>query len=160
VQPIQVMSAHWSANPQAGPSAFEVPSGRAPHAAQPPFAVPLLGDLARLMVFYNTRHMTQPGTRNCIGSDLSQLTKVALADVGVHRVSSLHGLRLRVDASVNDPVYLLMQAGSDAAEIRAGWGVKVELAFSMGTARIVGGVQETRDTHALGQILRDSRELG
>jgi hypothetical protein len=160
VQPIKVMSAHWSANPQTGLSAFEVPSGRAPHAAQPPFTVPLLGDLARLVGFYNTRHMTQPGARNCISSDLSQLTKVALTDFEVRRVSSLHDLRLRVDASVNDPVYLLMQADSDAAEIRAGWGVKVELAFSMGTARIVGGVQEPRDTHALGQLLRDSRELG
>jgi hypothetical protein len=30
----------------------------------------------------------------------------------------------------------------------------------MGTARIVEAVQGTRDTHALGQILRDSRELG
>ena len=160
VQPIKVVSAHWSAYPQAGPSPFEVPSGRAPHAAQPRFAVPLLGDLARLMVFYNTQHMTQPGARNCISSDLSQLTKVALADVEVRRVSLLHDLRLRVDASVNDPVYLLTQADSNAAEIRAGWGVKVELAFSMGAARILGGVQETRDTRSLGQILRDSRELG
>jgi uncharacterized protein with NAD-binding domain and iron-sulfur cluster len=159
VQPIKVMSAHWSARPRAEPTALEVPSGRAPHAAQPPFALPLLGDLARLMVFYNTRNMTQPGARNCISSDLSQLTNVALADVEVRRVSSLHDLRLRVHASVNDPVYLLMQADSDAGEIRAGWGVNVELAFSMGIAGIVGGVQETRDTHALAQILRDSRGL-
>ena len=160
VQPIKVMRAHWSANPQAGSSPFEVPSGTAPNAPKPPFALPLLGDLARLMVFYNTRHMAQPGARNCISSDLSQLTKVALADVEVRRVSLLHDLRLRVDASVNDPVYLLMQADGDAAEIRAGWGVKLELAFSMGAARIVGGVQETRDSRALDQILRDSRELG
>jgi uncharacterized protein with NAD-binding domain and iron-sulfur cluster len=160
VQPIEVMGAHWSANPQAETSPFEVPSGSAPHAAKPLSALPLLGDLARLMVFYNTRHMTQPGVRNCTSSDPSQLTKVALADVQVRRVSSLHDLRLRVDASVNDPVYLLMQADRDATEIRAGWGVKVELAFSMGTARIVGAVPGTRDTHALGQILRDSRELG
>jgi len=160
VQPIEVMSAHWSANPQAGPAPFEVSSGRAPRAAKPPFALPLLGDLARLVVFYNTRHLTQPGARNCTSSELSQLTKVALADVEVRRVSSLHDLRLRVDASVNDPVYLLMQTDRGAAEIRAGWGVKVELAFSMGTARIVEPVQGTRNTHALGQILRDSRELG
>ena len=133
VQPIKVMSAHWSANPQAGPAPLEVSSGRAPHAAKPPFALPLLGDLARLMVFYNTRHMTQPGARRSISSDLAQLTKVALAGAEVCRVSSLHDLRLRVDASVNDPVYLLMQPGRDAAEIRAGWGVKVELAFSMGS---------------------------
>lgn len=144
VQPIKVMSAHWSANPRARPSPFEVPSSSAPHAAKPPFALPLLGDLARLMVFYNTRYMTQPGALNCIGSDLSQLTKVALADVEVRRVSALHDLRLRVDASINDPVYLLMQADRDAAEMRAGWGVRVELAFSMGPARIVGAVQGTR----------------
>jgi uncharacterized protein with NAD-binding domain and iron-sulfur cluster len=160
VQPIKVMSAHWSANPQAGPAPSEVPSGAARHAAKPPFALPLLRDLARLMVFYNTRHLIQSGARNGISSDLSQLTKVALADVEVRRVSSLHDLRLRVDASVNDPVYLLMQADNDAAEIRAGWGVQLELAFSMGAARIVGGVQETRETRALGQILRASPELG
>jgi hypothetical protein len=83
-----------------------------------------------------------------------------LVDVEVRRMSSLHDLRLRVDASVNDPVYLLMQPDRDAAEIRASWGVQVELAFSMGTARIVEGVQRTRDTQGFGQILRDSRELG
>ena len=150
VQSIKVMSADWSASPQAGPSPFEVPSRKAQPAAKPPFALSLLGDLARLMVFYNTRDMTQPGARNCMSSDLSQLTKVALADVEVSRVSALHDLRLRIDASDNDPVYLLMQADRDTAEIRAGWGVKVELAFSMGTARIVGDVQGTCDTHALG----------
>jgi len=159
VQPIKVMSAHWSGNPQAGPSPFEVP-GKAPNATKPPFALPLLGDLARLMVFYNTRHMTQPGARNCISSDASQLTKVALAEVEVRSVSLLHDLRLRVDPSVNDPVYLLMQADNEAAEIRAGWGVNVELAFSMGAARTVGSVQEKRDTRAVGQILSDSREPG
>jgi hypothetical protein len=160
VQPIKVMSAHWSAGPQAQPSPFEVPSGSAPHAAKPRFVLPLLGDLARLMVFYNTRYMTQPGTGNCTGSDLSQLTKVALADAEVRRVSALHHLRLRVDASINDPVYLLMQADREADEICAGWGVRVELAFSMGAARSVEAVQGTRDTHVLGQILGDSRELG
>jgi hypothetical protein len=160
VQPIKVMSSHWSANPQAEPSPFEVPAGTAPNAPKPPFALPLLGDLARLMAFYNTRHMTQPGAGNCTSSGLSQLTKVALADVEVRRVSLLHDLRLRVDASINDPVYLLMQADSGAAEIRARWGVKVELTFSMGVARIVGDVQKTRVTRALGQRLRNSRELG
>ena len=109
------------------------------------------------MVFYNTRHMTLPVARNCMSSDLSQLTKVALADIEVRRVSALHDLRLRVAASVNDPVYLLMQTQRDAAEIRASWGVKVELAFSMGPALIVGAARGTRDTQALGQILRDSR---
>ena len=159
VQPIKVMSARWSANPQATPAPIEAASGRTPHAAKPPFALPLLGDLARLIVFYNTRHTAQPGSRNSKSSDLRQLTKVALADVEVSRVSSLHELRLRVDASVNDPVYLLMQADRGAAEIRAGWGVKVELAFSMGTARIVETVHGRRDTHELGQMLRDGREL-
>ncbi len=144
VQPIKLMSARWSAT----------------YAAKPPFARSLLGDLARLMVLYNTRHIDQPGAHTCISSDPGQLTKVALADVELRRVSSLHDLRLRVDASVNDPVYQLMQADRDAAEIRAAGGVKVELAFSMGTARIVGAVQGARDTRALGQILSDSRELG
>jgi hypothetical protein len=144
VQPIKVMSAHWSGSPQVGTAPLEAPSGTAPRAARPPFALPLLGDIARLMVFYNTRHMTLPVARNCVSSDPSQLTKVALADVEVRRVSALHDLRLQVAASANDPVYLLMQAERDATEIRAGWGVKVELAFSMGTARIVEAVQ--RDT--------------
>ena len=112
------------------------------------------------MFFYNTRHMIQPGTRNCVSYEASKLTKVALADVDVRRVSALHDFRLRVEASVNDPFCLLMPADRDAAEIRAGWGVKVELAFSMGIARIVGAVHGARDTHALGQILRDSREPG
>ncbi len=158
VQPIKVMSAHWSADPQATPAPIEAASDRTPHAVKPPSALPLLGDLARLIVFYNTRHTTQPGSRNSKSSDLSQLTKVALADIEVRRMSSLHDLRLRVDASVNDPVYLLMQADHGAAEIRAGWGVKVELAFSMGTARIVETVHGRHDTHVLGQLLRDSRE--
>jgi hypothetical protein len=143
VQPIKVMSAHWSANPRTGTSPIEAPSGGAPQALKPSFALPALGDLARLMVFYNTRHMAQPGARNCVSFDLSQLTKVSLADVEVRRVSALHDLRLRVDPSVNDPVYLLMQADRDAAEIRADWGVKVELAFSMGVARVVAAVQGT-----------------
>ena len=158
VQPIKLISAHWSAKLQSGPSPFEAPSGREPRASKPRFALPLLGDLARQMVFYNTRHMTQPGARNCSSAEISELTKVALADVEVRRVSALNDLRLRVDASVNDPVYLLMQADRDAADIRAARGVQVELAFSMGTARIVEAAQGKRDFHALGQILRDSRE--
>jgi uncharacterized protein with NAD-binding domain and iron-sulfur cluster len=150
VQPIELISAHWSNKPRAGPS----------RVAKPPSSLPSLGDLARLMFFYNTRHMTQPGTFNRISSDFSQLTKVALADVEMRGVSSIHDLRLGVAASVNDPVYRLMQAGSDAAEITAGWGVKVELAFSMGMGRIVEPVRQARDTQVLGQILRDSREVG
>ena len=125
-----------------------------------PFALPLFGDLARLMVFYNTRHLAQPGARKGAGADISQLTKVALADLKVSTVSALHDLRLRAEASVNDPVYLLMQGDRDAAEIRASWGVKVEFSFSMGTARIVGAAQGTLDARVLGQILRESRGLG
>jgi hypothetical protein len=149
VRPIKVMGAHWSAKPQAS---SPIEASRAPQAVKRPFALPLLADLARLMVFYNTRHMTQPGARNYLNSDLSQLTKVALADAEVLSVSGLHDLRLQVDPSVNDPVYQLMPADRDATEIRAAWGVKVELAFSMGAARIVGAVQRTRETRALGGI--------
>ena len=140
VRPIRVMSSHWSANPQARTLPFEMPSGRAPQTTKLAFALSLLGDLAPQMIFYNTRHMMQPGACNCVSSDLRQLTKVALADVEVHRVSALHDFRLRVDASVNDPVYQLMPTDRDAAEIGAYWGVKVEFAFSMGSARIVGPV--------------------
>jgi hypothetical protein len=111
------------------------------------------------MRFYNTRHMAQPGTLNRMNSDLSVLTKVALADVQMRCVSSIHGLSLQVGESVNDPVYQLMQTGGGAAEIAAGWGVKVELAFSMGMARIVAPVQRARDTRAGGRILRESREV-
>ena len=159
VRPISVMSSHWAANPQAVASSFDVPSGPAPQATQPLFALPLLGALARLLFFYNTRHATRPGARNCACSELSQLTKVALAEVKVRRVSALRDFRLRVDASVDDSVCLLMPV-DDAAEIRAGRGVRVEFAFSMGAARTVGAVQVPRETHALGQIPRDSREPG
>ena len=145
VQPIKLLSADWSADAQG---------------AKPPFALPLLGDLARLMVFYNTRHMAQPGARNCVSADLSQLTKVALKDLNVGTVSALHDLRLRVGVSVNDPVYLLMRADYDAVEMRASWGVKVEFSFSMESARIVGAAQGALDTRVLGQILRESRGLG
>lgn len=142
VQPIQVINAHWSAT------------------AKPPFAPPLLGDLARLMVFYNTLHMIQPGAANCTSSDSSRLTKVALTDVEVRPVSSLRDLRLQVEASLNDPVYQLISADGDAAELRAGWGMKVELAFTMGSAGFVGAFEGTRDTHVFGETVRDSRRLG
>jgi hypothetical protein len=151
VHPIKVMCAHWSAHPQPGASPF-LPSGEAPQEAKLPFGLPLLGDLVRLMIFYNTRHLTRPGARNCVSPDLRQLTKVALADVEVRRVSTLRDFRLRVNASVSDPVHLLMPADYDADRIRVGWGVKVELAFSMGTARIVGAVQEAQDTLELDRI--------
>ena len=150
VHPIKVMCAHWSAHRQLGASPF-LPSGEAPQEAKLPFGLPLLGDLVRLVIFYNTRHLTRPGARNCVSPDLRQLTKVALADVEVRRVSALRDFRLRVNASVSDPVGLLMPADRDAGEIRAGWGVKVELAFSMGTARIAGDVQ-AQDTHELDRI--------
>jgi uncharacterized protein with NAD-binding domain and iron-sulfur cluster len=124
VHPIEVMSAHWSTNA---------------HGAKRSLTVPSLGELARLMDFYNTRHMAQPGSRNWAGADPGELTKVALTDVEVRRVSALHNLRLRVDASMHDPVYLLLPAARDGAEVRAAWGVRVELGFSMGAARIVDG---------------------
>ena len=148
VRPIRVMSSHWSANRQARTSPFEALSGGA-RAAKRTFALPLLGRLAPQMVFYNTRHMTQPGARHCVSSELRQLTEVRLEDVEVRRVSALRDFRLRVDASVNDPVYLLMPADRDAAEIRVRWGVKVELAFSMGSACIVGAVPGASDRQAL-----------
>ena len=153
-----MISAHWCADPRVTPSPVEVASGGALLEEKPPFALPMLGDLARLMVFYNTRHTTQPGSRNRKSSDLSELTKVALSDVKLRRVSPLHDLRLRVDASINDPLYLLMKANHGAAEIRSGWGMKVELAFSMGSARTVEAVQRMRAMDALGPIRRDRRE--
>ena len=140
VQLIKVMSADWSADLQGRASRPEVSSGGAPRAAKSHFALPSLGYLARLVAFYNTRHVTHPRAHNRIDSDSSQLTKVSLTDAEVRRVSSIYNLRLRVDASVNDPLYLLTQAGHDTAEIRSRRGVKVELAFSMGPARIVGEV--------------------
>lgn len=128
VQPITLMSARWSDAPQAGPS----------YAGKLPSPLPSWGDLARLMSFYNTRHLTQPGTLHRASSDVSELTKVALSNVKM-RLSSIYDLRLRVAASVNDPIYRLMPASCDAAQITADRGVTVELAFSMGTARIVNG---------------------
>jgi uncharacterized protein with NAD-binding domain and iron-sulfur cluster len=149
VQPIKVMSAHWSTNPHAAASPAELQSGSQAR-ARLPSTLPLLADLARRMVFYNTRHMSPPKAANCANSDTSHLTKVALADVEVRRVSALHDLRLQVDASVNDPVYLLMPGGRDAAEIRAAWGVKMELAYSMGAARLVGSAQQASEIHGMG----------
>lgn len=160
VQPIKVLSAHWSADPQADDSPSEVPSGVGLHATKPAFTLPLMGNLARHLVFYNTRYMAQSGARNCTSADPSQLTKVALADLEVRRVSALHDLRLRVEASVNDPVYLLMQAKRDTAELRASWGAKVEFSFSMGSARVVGAPHGPLDARARGQILRENRGLG
>jgi hypothetical protein len=150
VQPIRLMSARWSAEPKAA-AAIEV---------KPPSSLPSFGDVARLMRFYNTRYVTQPGSFNGNGSHLSQLTKVALADVQIRRVSSIHDLYLRVAASVNDPVYRLMQTVGDTAEITAAWGVKVEMAFSMGTGRLVEPIRGPRDTQVCGQRLRESGELG
>jgi hypothetical protein len=74
-----------------------------------------------------------------------------LANVEVRRVSALHDFRLRVGESVNDPVYLLMSADRKSIEIRAARGVAVELAFSMGTARVVSAAQGQHDTPALDQ---------
>ena len=145
VQPIRLMSCYWSGGQQTAVPPRELPSGAASQAASVPFAPPSLGALARLMNFYNTRRVTQPGAASC---DLSLLTKVALADVEVRRMSALHDFRLRIDASVNDPVYLLMSAGRDAGEIRASRGVKVEFGFSMGTARMAAARRAERDALA------------
>jgi hypothetical protein len=112
----------------------------------------LFEDLARLMTFYNTRQVTQTGARSCVSSILSQLTKVALGDVQVRRVSPLSDFCLRVGASSNDPIYLLMRPGRDEAEIHAGRGVQVEFAFSMGSAHVVGGIPEAGDTQVLGRM--------
>jgi uncharacterized protein with NAD-binding domain and iron-sulfur cluster len=125
VQPIELMRAHWSDAPQAGSP---------PDAGKPASFLPSWGDLARLMLFYNTRALTQHGALSDANSDLSELSKVALSEVKM-RSSSIRDLRLRVAASVNDPVYRLMQASCDAGQICADRGMKVELSFSMGIAR-------------------------
>jgi Acetoacetate decarboxylase (ADC) len=149
VQPISLMSAHWSA---------KLPT-KLSRAAKSASSLPSLGDMARLMAFYNTRHMTHLGVRS-ESSDVSQLTKVALTDVQMGRVSSIHDLRLRLAASVNDPVYRLLQVESDAAEISAAWGVSVELAFSMGTAVTVEADRRIRENEDLNQLPRVRREAG
>jgi uncharacterized protein with NAD-binding domain and iron-sulfur cluster len=127
VRPIDLLTAHWSANAHVGTSAV----------AKPFSPLPLLGDLARLMVFYNTRHVARAATRECVGLEDSQLTKVAMSDVDVRRVSSVHDLRLRVGASVNDPIHSLVKAGREGADISAKRGIQVELGFSMGAAQVV-----------------------
>lgn len=147
VGPIEVMSAQWCSKPQAG----DLPQ-------KSPLITPFLGELARLILFYNTRHLMQAGVGNYESAHRSELTKVALTDVEVRRMSALQDLRLRIDASVNDPVYLLTHPESHAAGVRAVWGVEVELAFSMGPARTVSAVQSTSHTRAFGPILHDSRE--
>jgi len=57
-----------------------------------------------------------------------------------------------IKSLAGDPVYRLMSKNRDAAEMRAGGGVKVEFAFSMGTAQIVCATQEAHEARALGQI--------
>ncbi|HZT05151.1 MAG TPA: FAD-dependent oxidoreductase [Steroidobacteraceae bacterium] len=153
VHPIKVMSAHWVDSPRAAAAPFEAP-GRASPAAKTKrsFVLPLFGDLARLMTFYNTRQVTQTGARSGVSSILSQLTKVALGNVQVRRVSPLSDFCLRVGASINDPIYLLMRPDCDEAEIHASRGVQVEFAFSMGSAHIVGAIPEARDTQVLGRM--------
>ena len=141
--PTKLMSAHWSDRPRARAAAS---------ATEVSFPLPLFGHVARLLTFYNTRQVTEPGARNCVSSNLNQLTKVALGDVQVRRVSSLDRFCLRVDASIDDPVYLLMRPDRDEAEIRARRGVQVEFAFAMGSARIVGALPGRRDPQALGQM--------
>ena len=150
VQPIELLSAKWSDAPKAVPT----------RAVKPLFSMP--GDVARLMAFYNTRYMTQPETLNRMTAGSSVLTKVALGDVDMRHVSPLHDLCLRVAASENDPIYRLTQAGGggDPAMISAGWGMKVELAFSMGIGRLVEPARRARDKKGPGQILRESREVG
>jgi hypothetical protein len=155
--PIEVMSAHWSAKPQAGGSLPPARPGRAARTARLPIALPFMARLAQLMLFYNTRHMAQPGAPVGAGSGPGQLTKAALTDVQICSVSALHNLRLLTDVSVNDPVCLPMQADGTAAEMRAARGIRVELAFSLGTARNVCTVQGPWEGHALGPILRDGR---
>jgi hypothetical protein len=150
VQPIELMSAHWSERPRAGRS----------RTTKSPSSLPSLAFLASRTLFYNTRHMSHPGTFHRTSSELSQLTKVALADVEMRRVSSIHDLRLDLGASVTDPLYRLVQAGSGAAKVTATWGVKVELAFTMGTSRIVEPARQARDRQVLGQISSDGREVG
>ena len=158
VQPITVMSAQWSANPQAAASPLDGISGGAAQAAKLHFALPSLGNMARLMSFYNTRDVTGREARDCVSSNISQLTKVALVDVELRRVSALHNLRLQVDASINDPVYQLIRTDRDAPKIRASRGVKVELAFSMGTAKIAGAVEDARRARAW-DLERDFMEI-
>jgi uncharacterized protein with NAD-binding domain and iron-sulfur cluster len=148
VRPIKVISSRWSSNSRPRASTVELPSSGAQESAKLPLSLPLLGNLARLMMFYNTRHMTQHGAHNCVSSDLGQLTKVALTEVAVRRLSALRDFRLRVDASVLDTVQLLMPPEHQASEIRARWGLRMELAFSMGPVRFVGAIPGARDMHA------------
>ena len=145
VQPIKVLNAHWSADVAA---------------VKTPCALPWLGDLARLMVFYNTRQVAQSGARNCASADLRQLTQVRLANLEVGTASALRDLHLQVEASVNDPVYLLMQADRDTAKLRASWGATVEFSFTMESARVVEAAPGALDARGLGRMVGESRGLG
>jgi uncharacterized protein with NAD-binding domain and iron-sulfur cluster len=139
VRPIILMNAHWSDEPRT--ARWHAIKSRASH--------PSLSALARLMLFYNTRDVPPLGTPNRIGADASQLIKVALTDVEIRAASSIQGLHLRVAPSVTDPLYRLFQAHSDATQISANWGMKIELAFSMKSGRIVEPARQVRSGPAL-----------
>jgi uncharacterized protein with NAD-binding domain and iron-sulfur cluster len=145
VQPIELIRAHWSDRRRPEPS----------RAARSPSSLSSLGSLVRLMLFYNTREVTQPRTGSRGSVHMSQLTKVALTDFEMRRVSSIHDLRLGLAASVTDPLYRLMPSDSDAAEISVSRGMQVELAFSMGMSRIVEGVRPAPETQVLDRSLRE-----
>lgn len=150
VQPISLVSAEWSAS---------TPTTNSP-VARPLSSRPSLGDLARLMTLYNTRYTTVAEGRECVRTEDRQLTKVAMADVQVGRMSSVHDLRLRVGASVNDPIHLLMKKSHDGDAVKAGWGMRVELAFSMGAARLVEAGQPLRARPFLGAGFSKERAAG
>ena len=147
VQPIKLLSAQWSANTSAGASRG---------ATKPPSILPSLGDLARLMVFYNTRYSIQDGTHQ--SSERSQLTKVPMSEVQMRSMSSIQDLRLRVKASVNDPIYLLLKSGEQGSEISASLGMKLELAFSMDACRMVEAGRPTRARPEVGHAFSEGRE--
>jgi hypothetical protein len=155
-QQTTVMSARWSARRRAGRHP-EAHSSIVSHALNQRLARSALGKLAQAMLVYNIRRVVQPGSGAGTSHELIQLTKVAPSDVDVRHLAQLNDLRLRVDASIDDPVHLLLGADREPAEIRSQWGVKVELKFSMGAARIVETGNAAHTIHAIDQMLRGSR---
>ena len=156
-----VLSAQWSAKSHAGPPLEESHPGVVSLALRRRLAVPVLGRLARSVPFYNTLHElhAEEGSGGiCPGS--SQLTKVALSEVQVREVAALQDLQLRMEASADEPINLLLGARHEAAEIRARRGVMVQLNFSMGTPCIVDTLRAAHAARVPHPAPRDHHDPG
>jgi hypothetical protein len=93
-----------------------------------------------------------------LSSNMSQLKKVAPGEVKLKRVTALHDLQLQIGASVNDPLCEFMATSSDPSMIQVGRGWEVELAFSMGPAKLVGTAEDSQEAPKLRNALIEAQQ--